>query len=100
MSHTLEECPHQITEYLDECPDCGELSACICIGAIADDWAIYRGDFIYTFQWWKDGDKGEGYAETYREALDAIAHAILCNRDQVNDVSWSSSNPTGEIERV
>ena len=81
MTHTLEECEHTSTEYLDECQECGDLTACVCLGSIVDEWSIHKGDPLFTFQWWKGGDTGEGSALTYREAMDKIAHAVLCERE-------------------
>ena len=78
MSHNLTECDNTSTAYFDECEECGELSACICLGSIVDDWAIYKGEPLFTYKWWKDGDSGEGWATTYREAMDNIAHAVKC----------------------
>jgi len=83
MSHALEDCPHASTEYFDECQLCGPLPSCVCLGSIADDWAIMRGDPLFTFQWWKEGDSGTGSAQSYREAMDLIAHAILCERESI-----------------
>lgn len=83
-THPLDECPHQITEYLDECPECGELSACICLTAIVKEWEVeptgIEGSFAYRYQYTRNGAlvANFGYADTYREALDRIAHAILC----------------------
>ena len=83
MTHTLEECELS-TATLDECDQCGELTVCVCLGAIVDDWAIYKGEHTFTYKWWKDGESGEGWAMTYREAMDSIAHSVKCEREGAN----------------
>ncbi len=91
MSHSLIDCEFSSTEYFDECDLCGELTACVCLASIVSDWAITRLTFplsfapsathAYTFK-----PKGEGaveyfgWAESYREAMDAIAHAVNCEK--------------------
>ena len=85
MNHTLEECEFASTEYLDTCPECGELTACICLASIVSNWQIeatgQTGAFTFRYQFrQKESDLVEkfGYASTYREAMDSIAHAVNC----------------------
>ena len=89
MSHTLEECELS-TSYQDSCDTCGELTACVCLGSIVQEWTIEdtgRGDgsvfsYRYQFRKYKSDTVGQfGYAETYRQAMDAIAHAAICGRE-------------------
>lgn len=89
MTHTLEECELS-TATLDECDQCGELTACICLGAIVDEWKIEKAgkegeSFAYRYQYKeKAGDLVArfGYASTYREAMDSIAHSVKCERGE------------------
>ena len=83
--HTLEECERVSTEYQDSCQECGELSACICLGSIVSEWQIEAtgeaGAFAYRYQYQeREGDlvAKYGYAESYRGAMDSIAHAVMC----------------------
>lgn len=85
MTHTLEECDYASTEYLDTCPECGELTACVCLASIVSEWQIastgQTGSFAFRYQYKeKAGDLVErfGYASTYREAMDSIAHSVNC----------------------
>ena len=88
MTHTLEECELS-TATLDECDQCGELTACVCLGAIVDDWEIEKvgkegESFAYRYQYKeKAGDliARFGYASSYREAMDSIAHNVKCERE-------------------
>lgn len=83
--HTLEECERVSSEYQDYCPECGELTACICLGSIVNNWQIEAtgsaGAFAYRYFYEeREGDivAKFGYAESYRGAMDSIAHAVLC----------------------
>jgi len=84
MKHTLEECEYTSTEYLDTCPECGELSACVCLASIVANWEIeatgQTGAFTFRYQYTPKGSLIAlfGYASTYREAMDSIAHAVNC----------------------
>jgi hypothetical protein len=84
MSHNLTECDNSSTAYFDECDECGELSACICLSSIVQEWEIEKageGAFAYRYQFrqYKSDLVGQfGYAESYREAMDNIAHAVKC----------------------
>lgn len=85
MSHTLIDCEYASSEYHDTCPDCGELTACVCLASIVAEWAIsptgQTGAFAYRYQYKeKESDLIErfGYAESYREAMDSIAHSVNC----------------------
>lgn len=83
MSHALEDCEFTSTEYFDECQECGPLPACVCLYSFPQlsDYEIYKGSALYSFRYWTmNGDKGEGSARTYREAMDTIAHAVNCGR--------------------
>jgi hypothetical protein len=86
MSHTLENCELTSTEYFDECELCGELTACICLGSIVDEWQIentgIEGSFAFRYQYKEKGSLVArfGYADTYREAMDAIAHGAQCEK--------------------
>ena len=84
MKHTLEECPYISTEYQDTCQECGELSSCVCLASIVQEWEIEKageGAFAYRYQFrqYTTDLVGQfGYAESYREAMDNIAHAVRC----------------------
>jgi len=84
VEHTLEECPYISTEYQDTCQECGELSSCVCLASIVQEWEIEKvgeGAFAYRYQYKeKESDLVAhfGYAESYREAMDNIAHAVKC----------------------
>jgi len=88
--HSLEECERVSTEHLDYCQECGELTACICLASIVEKWSIGRLSFpldfapeaTYTYDYKEKGGLVEyfGYASSYREAMDSIAHAVLCKR--------------------
>ena len=84
MSHNLTECDNTSTAYFDECEECGELSACVCLSSIVQEWEIEKageGAFAYRYQFrqYKSDIVGQfGYAESYREAMDNIAHAVKC----------------------
>ena len=86
MSHAIEECDLS-TATLDECDICGELTACICLGAFVDNWEIEAtgldGWMSFRYQYKEKGSLvGRfGYASTYREAMDNIAHAVICERE-------------------
>jgi hypothetical protein len=83
MTHTLEECELS-TATLDECDQCGELTACVCLGAIVDEWEIEftgaGGWMSFRYQYKEKGSliARFGYASTYREAMDSIAHSVKC----------------------
>ena len=87
MSHTLEECPNTSTEYQDTCQECGELSSCVCLASIVQEWEIEKageGAFAYRYQFrqYTSDLVGQfGYAESYREAMDNIAHAVRCKEE-------------------
>lgn len=86
MTHTLTECEFTSTEYFDECDLCGELSACVCLASIVDNWEItgtgQTGSFAYRYQYTPKNSLISffGYAESYREAMDSIAHAVNCEK--------------------
>lgn len=86
MKHSLTDCEFSSTEYFDECDLCGELSACVCLGSIVDSWEIVAtgqtGSFAYRYQYTPKGSLIAffGYADSYREAMDAIAHAVNCEK--------------------
>ena len=85
----MKECENSSTAYFDECDECGELSACICLGSLVDEWEIEQigkeGDsFAYRYQFKeKAGDLVArfGYASTYREAMDNIAYSVQCKEE-------------------
>ena len=87
MKHNLTECDNTSTAYFDECEECGELSACICLSSIVQEWEIEKageGAFAYRYQFrqYKSDLVGQfGYAESYREAMDNIAHAVKCKEE-------------------
>ena len=87
MSHNLTECDNTSTAYFDECDECGELSACVCLSSIVQEWKIEKageGAFAYRYQFrqYKSDLVGQfGYAESYREAMDNIAHAVKCKEE-------------------
>jgi hypothetical protein len=84
VKHNLTECDNSSTAYFDECDECGELSACVCLSSIVQEWEIEKageGAFAYRYQFrqYKSDLVGQfGYAESYREAMDNIAHAVKC----------------------
>ena len=84
MSHTLEECPNISSEYQDTCQECGDLSSCVCLSSIVQEWEIEKageGAFAYRYQFrqYKSDLVGQfGYAESYREAMDNIACSVKC----------------------
>ena len=85
MSHTLEECEYTSSEYQDVCPECGDLTACVCLGSIVQEWEIedtgMGGLFAFRYQFREKASDlvGRfGYARTYREAMDSIAHSVKC----------------------
>ena len=84
MKHTLEEFPNTSTEYQDTCQECGDLSSCVCLASIVQEWEIEKageGAFAYRYQFrqYTTDLVGQfGYAESYREAMDNIAHAVRC----------------------
>jgi hypothetical protein len=84
MSHTITECEYASTEYHDTCPECGELTACVCLASIVSEWEIsatgQTGAFAYRYQYTPLNSLVAffGYAETYREAMDSIAHSVNC----------------------
>lgn len=86
MSHTITDCEFSSTEYFDECELCGDLTACVCLASIVDDWEIaatgQTGGFAYRYQYKPKGSLIAffGYAESYREAMDSIAHAVKCEK--------------------
>jgi len=84
VKHTLEECPYTSTEYQDTCQECGDLSSCVCLASIVQEWQIEKvgeGAFAYRYQY-KERESDLvahfGYAESYREAMDNICHAVKC----------------------
>ena len=84
MKHTLAECPNISSEYQDTCQECGDLSSCVCLSSIVQEWEIEKageGAFAYRYQFrqYTSDLVGQfGYAESYREAMDSIAHAVKC----------------------
>jgi len=86
VSHNLTECDNTSTAYFDECEECGELSACICLGSLVDEWEIEKAgkegeSFAYRYQFKEKASDlvaRFGYASTYREAMDNIAHSVKC----------------------
>ena len=86
MKHKLQECELN-TSYLYECDLWGELTACVCLASIVKEWEIAatgsEGAFAYRYQYQeKDSLVARfGYAESYREAMDAIAHAAICEKE-------------------
>ncbi len=87
MTHSLQECELN-TSYLDTCDTCGELTACVCLASIVSEWQIENtgqtGAFAYRYQYRQNaGDLIEkfGYAESYREAMDSIAHSVICSEE-------------------
>ena len=86
MRHQLDECDLS-TNYQDECDICGELTACTCLASIVKEWEIAAtgstGNFAYRYQYQaKDNLIARfGYAPSYREAMDAIAHAVICEKE-------------------
>lgn len=86
MKHSLEDCELS-TSYLDTCDTCGELTACVCLASIVDDWTIEKtgsaGTFAYRYQYKEKGALiGRfGYADSYRNAMDSIAHSVICEKE-------------------
>ena len=86
MSHTLEECDLSTT-YQDSCDLCGELSACVCLASIVKEWEIEstgsEGKFAYRYQYTLENNliARFGYAPSYREAMDSIAHSVICEKE-------------------
>ncbi len=84
MKHDLIECLNTSVEYFDECQECGELSSCVCLASIVQEWEIEKvgeGAFAYRYQYKEKASDlvaHFGYAESYREAMDSIAHAVRC----------------------
>ena len=86
MTHTLEECPNISSEYQDTCQECGELSACVCLSSIVDEWEIEKvgkegESFAYRYQFKEKASDLVayfGFASTYREAMDNIACSVKC----------------------
>ncbi len=86
MSHNLTECDNTSTAYFDECDECGELSACICLASLVDEWEIEKvgkegESFAYRYQFKEKASDliaRFGYASTYREAMDNIACSVKC----------------------
>jgi hypothetical protein len=89
MKHNLEECDLN-TNHLDNCDLCGELTACVCLGAIVDEWEIeptsQGGLWAYRYQYKEKGSLTArfGYAESYREAMDTIAHSAICEKEEAS----------------
>ena len=88
MTHTVQECELN-SSYLDHCDTCGELTACTCLASIVSQWQIEStgqgGAFSYRYQYRENaGDLVEkfGYAESYREAMDCIAHSVICLKEE------------------
>lgn len=83
-AHTLDDCP--LSEaYLDECDLCGPLIVCTCLDSLVQDYEIAStgapGVFAFRYEYRRytsDLVGYFGYAETYREAMNAIAHAVSC----------------------
>lgn len=91
MSHALENCDYVSTEYFDECQECGPLPSCICLASIVEDWEIVSLSFPLSFapnatHYYSFKPKSDlpienyGVAESYRQAMDRIAHAVKCER--------------------
>lgn len=87
-NHSLDECEYMNTEYFDECDKCGELTSCTCLYSVVDTYEIENtgntGNFAYRYQYKvKPTDLIEsfGYAESYRQAMDSIAHSVLCKEN-------------------
>lgn len=87
--HTLEECEFTSTEYFDECQECGPLPSCTCLASIVKEWTIAKLSFplsfaptaTYYYEFTMHGcdlPAIYGIADSYREAMDAIAHAVNC----------------------
>jgi hypothetical protein len=87
VKHNLTECDNTSTAYFDKCDECGELTACVCLASLVDEWEIEKageGAFAYRYQFrqYKSDLVGQfGYAESYREAMDNIAHAVKCKEE-------------------
>lgn len=93
MSHVLEDCDYKSTEYFDLCSDCGPLSACVCLASIVEEWEIARLSFPLSFapnatHYYSFKPKSDlpieyyGLAESYRQAMDKIAHAVNCESER------------------
>ena len=86
MKHNLTECDNTSTAYFDECEECGELTACVCLSSIVQEWEIEKAgkegeSFAYRYQFKEKASDlvaRFGYASTYREAMDNIAHSVKC----------------------
>jgi hypothetical protein len=86
VKHNLTECDNTSTAYFDECDECGELSACICLASLVDEWEIEKvgkegESFAYRYQFKEKASDLVayfGYASTYREAMDNIACSVKC----------------------
>ena len=86
MTHTLEECPNISSEYQDTCQECGDLSSCVCLSSIVQEWEIEKvgkegESFDYRYQFKEKASDLVayfGYASTYREAMDQIACSVKC----------------------
>lgn len=84
-THEFDECELS-SEYQDLCQECGELTACTCLASIVQEWEIAatgsEGALAFHYEY---REKGKliayfGYASTYREAMDRIAHNVLCKK--------------------
>jgi hypothetical protein len=59
----------------------------VCLGAIVDEWEIEAtgqgGSWAYRYQYKEKGNLTArfGYAGGYREAMDTIAHAVVCEKE-------------------
>lgn len=86
MKHSLSECEYVSTEYQDICSECGPLTACICLASIVQEWQIestgQNGAFAYRYEYTPKASliKYFGYADTYRAAMDSIAHSVNCEK--------------------
>jgi hypothetical protein len=85
VSHNLDECDNTSTAYFDECDECGELSACICLGSLVDEWEIDKigkegESFAYRYQYKEKAGDLIAHS-TYREAMDQIACSVKCKEE-------------------
>jgi hypothetical protein len=86
MTHKLEECANISSEYQDICQECGDLSSCVCLSSIVQEWEIEKvgkegESFAYRYQFKEKASDLVayfGYASTYREAMDNIACSVKC----------------------
>lgn len=88
MIHSMDECDFASTEYFDECETCGDLTACVCLASLVEDWSISGLSFplsfapnathAYTFKPIGGACEYWGVAESYRHAMDLIAHLVNC----------------------